>query len=232
MSYRMAKLLFLVGTLSSLVLFLVLTVDTQSQIQVLTNADKIDQQVIAGKKVFEKYNCNDCHTILGFGGYYAPDLTRVYWRHGEEGIRLRLTHPETAFKDSPRKMPQLNLSPDEVTAAIHFFKWVSEIDNHEWPPQDKGRRPSSSTRRLVMDTGLSQGAALFKTKGCITCHKLGGVGGSKGGDMDGIGLAHDRQELEDIIRDPRSFDPDTLMPKTVLTENEIKALVDFLSRQR
>ncbi|MGQ9834912.1 MAG: c-type cytochrome [Thermoanaerobaculaceae bacterium] len=37
---------------------------------------------MAGKRAFEKYNCNDCHTILGFGGYYAPDLTRAYQRLG------------------------------------------------------------------------------------------------------------------------------------------------------
>jgi nitric oxide reductase subunit C len=50
------------------VLFLVLTVDTHSQFAALTNADQLDEQVIAGKRAFQHYNCNDCHTILGFGG--------------------------------------------------------------------------------------------------------------------------------------------------------------------
>ncbi len=30
--------------------------------------------------------CNDCHTILGFGAYYAPDMTKAYFRLGENNI--------------------------------------------------------------------------------------------------------------------------------------------------
>lgn len=31
-----------------------------------------------GKRVFQAYNCMDCHTIVGNGAYFAPDLTREY----------------------------------------------------------------------------------------------------------------------------------------------------------
>ena len=82
-----AKWIFWIGTLSSLILFLVLTVDTHRQVKVLTHAENLSEQVVQGKRVWQKYNCNDCHTILGFGGYYAPDMTKVYTRIGKEGIR-------------------------------------------------------------------------------------------------------------------------------------------------
>ena len=72
MTERTAKLVFWVGTLASAVLFLALTWDTHGQFDALTHADKLSEQVVEGKRVFEKRNCNDCHTILGFGGYYAP----------------------------------------------------------------------------------------------------------------------------------------------------------------
>ncbi len=72
MSKKAAFWFFLIGTLSSAALFLVLTFDTHRQVKVLTNADRLSDEVVAGKKVWEKYNCNDCHTILGFGGYYGP----------------------------------------------------------------------------------------------------------------------------------------------------------------
>jgi nitric oxide reductase subunit C len=65
--------IFWAGTLASLALFLVLTVHTHGQFDALTHADKLDEQVVSGKRAFERYNCNDCHTLLGFGGYYAPD---------------------------------------------------------------------------------------------------------------------------------------------------------------
>ena len=149
MNERLAKWIFWGGTLVSLVLFLVLTVDTQRQFAAMTNADQLDDQVVAGKRTFEKYNCNDCHTILGFGAYYAPDLTRAWSRLGEAHIRRRLEHPDLAFADSFRKMPQQNLTADEVSDLINYLRWVAQIDNHDWPPQHSEARWKRSTERLL-----------------------------------------------------------------------------------
>ena len=66
MNQNVAKAIFWIGTLTSLILFLALTVDTHGRFNELTNADKLDDQVVAGKRAFERHNCNDCHTILGF----------------------------------------------------------------------------------------------------------------------------------------------------------------------
>lgn len=35
-----------------------------------------------GKRVFQAYNCMDCHTMVGNGGYLGPDLTREYAKAG------------------------------------------------------------------------------------------------------------------------------------------------------
>src|SRR5512141_149440 len=105
MTDRTAKTIFWVGTLSSAVLFLALTWDTHKQFSALTHADRLSEQVVSGKHAFQKHNCNDCHTILGFGAYYAPDLTKVMDRVGEDGIRYRLKDPAKAFAASWRKMP-------------------------------------------------------------------------------------------------------------------------------
>ena len=110
----------------------------------LANVDKLSDQVVAGKRAFEKYNCNDCHTILGFGGYYAPDLTKVVQRVGEDGIRYRVKSPEKAFANSPRKMPQPEpLRTRRSTDLVAFFRWVGEINNNDWPPQDSKKRLSA-----------------------------------------------------------------------------------------
>ncbi|MEW6455890.1 MAG: c-type cytochrome [Acidobacteriota bacterium] len=87
MNAKVYKLVFILGTLISLLLFMILTFDSHGKIKALTNSQNLSTEVIAGKKVWEKYNCNDCHTILGFGGYYAPDMTKVYARLGYDGIK-------------------------------------------------------------------------------------------------------------------------------------------------
>jgi len=37
---------------------------------------------VEGKRVFQGYNCMGCHTIVGNGAYFGPDLTDVYERAG------------------------------------------------------------------------------------------------------------------------------------------------------
>jgi nitric oxide reductase subunit C len=230
MSKKFAFWFFLIGTLSSTALFLVLTVDTHRQVKVLTNVDMLSEDVVEGKKVWEKYNCNDCHTILGFGGYYAPDMTKVYRRIGPEGISFVVKNPEVAFKDSWRKMPKKGVTDEEVTRLIAFLKWVDAIDNNDWPPQDSDKRRSRRDLRLAGAVGMSPGAALFKEKGCIGCHSLKGVGGDIGPELDGIGSEYDKEFFKKYIPNPKSVVPDSTMPpQSRLTDDEIDALADFLS---
>ncbi len=33
---------------------------------------------VEGKRVFQAYNCMGCHTIVGNGAYFGPDLTRIH----------------------------------------------------------------------------------------------------------------------------------------------------------
>ena len=136
MNNRRAFWFFTLATVSSAALFLILTLDTHRQVSKLTNAENLSEEVVAGKKTWEKYNCNDCHTILGFGGYYAPDMTKVYKRIGAEGIKAFVQNPDQTLAMSWRKMPKLDISEDETSNLVAFLKWVSEIDNNNWPPQD------------------------------------------------------------------------------------------------
>ena len=212
MTDRLAKWVFWAGTLISLVIFLALTVDTHMQFHALTNADRIDEQVVAGKRAFEKYNCNDCHTILGFGAYYAPDLTRVYARLGEDAIRRRLEHPEIAFANSYRKMPNQKLAAQEIDDIVGFFKWVTEIDNHDWPPQHSENRWKRSTERLLAGAALSPAAALIEQEGCLTCHSLGDRGERRGPRLESIGADRDAQWIANYIAAPETFAPGAAMP--------------------
>ena len=212
MSERKAKLIFWIGTLSSLALFLGLTVDTTRQFAVLTHADKLDEQVVAGKRAFERYNCNDCHTILGFGGYYAPDLTRAYLRLGGDAVARRLKSPEVAFADSYRKMPQQNLSANEITDITAYLRWVSNIENHDWPPQDSANRWKRSTDRMLAAAALSPAAALVEQEGCLTCHTLGGQGEGRGPRLEWIATRRDAGWIAGYLANPQEYAPGSEMP--------------------
>lgn len=229
MTKKTAFRIFLVGTLSSGMLFLGLTVDTHRQVAALSHADKLSPDVVAGKRAFEKYNCNDCHTILGFGGYYAPDLTRVVRRVGADGVRYRVTSPELAFARSVRKMPQQHVSGPEIENLVAFFTWVGEIDNGDWPPQDSKERLSRGEERLALGATVSAGAAVFQSRGCMNCHALNGVGGSFGPALDAIGRKLTVEQIEHYIDDPKSVNPAARMPpQTDLSDRERDEVAKFL----
>ncbi len=224
-----AKALFFIGTLSSLVLFLAITVDTHRRVRVLTHVEDLSASVVAGKRVWQKYNCNDCHTILGLGGYYSPDLTRVYSRIGSTGIAERVRRPEAVLASSWRKMPQQHLQEPEIESLLAFFQWVDRIDTDGWPPQDNGRLPPSTIRRLAVSTGVSPGAVLLKDKGCLGCHRFRGTGSDAAPALDGVGTRYDRKKLADYIRDPQAVDAGSSMPKqTEVSAGEAEKIADFL----
>jgi nitric oxide reductase subunit C len=199
----------------------------------LAHVDKLSDQVVAGKKVFEKHNCNDCHTILGFGGYYAPDLTRVVQRVGEDGIRFRVKNPEQAFANSWRKMPQLHLTDAEITDLIAFFTWVGEVNNNDWPPQDSKKRLSRGEQRMVASVGVSPGAAVFQSKGCMNCHSLHGTGGTFGPVLDQVGRRKTVEDIEHYVRDPKGVNPKAMMPpQKELSDRELEEVAKFLSSMK
>ena len=230
MTKKAAFWIFLVGTLSSAILFLGLTVDTHRQVAALSHVDKLSEKVVDGKRAFEKYNCNDCHTILGFGAYYAPDLTRVVHRVGEEGVRYRVRHPELAFAKSERKMPGQHVTDAEIDNLIAFFTWVGEVDNGDWPPQDSKKRLSRSEQRLAVGAVVSPGAAVFQSKGCMNCHSLHGTGGTFGPPLDTIGRKLSIEQIEHYILDPLGVNPKALMPpQKELSDREREEVAKFLS---
>ncbi len=230
MTKRSAFWIFLFGTVSSGILFLALTWDTHRQVAALSHADKLSAQVVEGKRLFEKYNCNDCHTILGFGAYYAPDLTKVVQRVGEDGIRFRIQSPEKAFANSVRKMPNLRVSDAEIDSLIAFFTWVGNVDNGDWPPQDSRKRLSRGEERMVAGAGVSPGAAVFQSRGCMNCHSLHGTGGTFGPALDMIGRSLSLEQIEHYIENPKAVNPKAMMPaQKDLSVKEREAVAAFLA---
>lgn len=131
MTKRHTRLFFIGGTLLFALVFLVLTVDSHRQFGALTNADRITPDVSAGKDVWHRNNCINCHTLMGEGAYYAPDLTKITQQRGEAYLRAFLKNPSQFYSEEVhrRLMPNPNLREDEITQVIAFLDWVSKIDN-------------------------------------------------------------------------------------------------------
>ena len=140
MTKSSARNIFIGGTAVFVVIFLVLTYLSLSgpTLQARTHPENITEEVEWGKKVWEKHACIDCHTLLGEGAYYAPELANVIDRRGEAFVRTVLQTAAVQGWGTTRKMPQFDLSEKDIEGLVEFFKWMGEIDTAGWPPNKEG----------------------------------------------------------------------------------------------
>ncbi len=101
-----------------------------------------------GKLTSQAKNCMDCHTLLGNGAYYAPDLTKAWidpaWQKGgpmqgmtgkntvEEAMAEFLQHP-SQYPTHARMMPNLGITAKEAKGLVAFLKHMSSIDTNGFP---------------------------------------------------------------------------------------------------
>jgi nitric oxide reductase subunit C len=152
MNKRQTRLFAIGCTAVAALVFLGLTIDSHRQFPTLTHEDKLTPQVIAGKDVWHKNNCINCHTLFGEGAYYAPDLTKITKLRGEQYLQAYLRDPSKFYDEQRhrRLMPKQDLSAADITNLISFLDWVSNVDNQGWPP-----RPLLVTGASIPGTDLA-----------------------------------------------------------------------------
>ncbi len=141
-----ARNIFYGGSAFFLLIFFGLTIHSHWYIvNVSTNEKTLTEAVAHGKKLWEDKSCVNCHTILGEGAYFAPELGNVWIRYGgkddPEGARETFKAWMKAMPtgvEGRRQMPQFNFTEKELDDLAEFFKWVSTIDTNGWPPNDAG----------------------------------------------------------------------------------------------
>lgn len=218
MNNRQARMFAIVGTGLSVLLFLILTLDSHRQFGKLTNAENLTPEVIHGKDVWHKYNCINCHTLFGEGAYYAPDLTKITQHRGEAYLQAYMRDPSKFYdeKKHRRLMPKQDLSEKEIIDLIAFLDWVSKVDNQGWPPRPilvtgsfvpgadsvgsintgDGVNPAAIRPVTAADDPRAQGEHVFRTAtpACNACHST-----APGANMAGPTLAGLATRTAEII---------------------------------
>lgn len=140
-----ARNIFYGGTLFFVVIFLGLVFHTVSYVGISTDVAGLTESVVRGKRTWERHSCINCHTILGEGAYFAPELGNVWTRYGggtdpagaRDFIKNWIRTQPTGI-EGRRQMPHFDISEPDLDALVDFFEWVDRIDNQNWPPTDAG----------------------------------------------------------------------------------------------
>lgn len=228
LSKSQARFFFLAATAGFSGVFLYLTVDTIGQVPARSHEDQLTDAVVRGKMLWESNNCMGCHTILGEGAYYAPELTRVVDRRGEVWIRTFLRDP-AAMYPGRRQMVKYDFTEDEIGDVIAFLGWVGKIDTNGFPREPDLAPPKPA---VTAHSGVVGTPPDTFTQICQACHTLGGTGGNVGPVLDGVGTRFDDAKLRAWLADPASVKPGTAMPQLSLSETQLTELTTFLLAQK
>lgn len=209
MTRSQTRWFFIGSTALFWVVFLALTVDTHRRVPALTHSDRITPVVLEGKAVWHAKNCTNCHTLLGEGAYYAPDLTKIAQQRGPDYLKAFLAAPEKFYSEERdrRLMPNLGLAGVQIDGLIAFLDWVSRIDTQGWPPRPllvsgsavPGANVGSPATQPASNDPIALGQALFRATppGCSACHST-----SPGVNLVGPSLAGVAARAEQRIKSP------------------------------
>lgn len=142
----MARNIFYGGSLFFILIFVGLAVDSHRYIVTTsTDAATLNDSVVAGKRIWERKACVDCHSILGEGAYFAPELGNVMTRWGVADDPVGAFDALKGWMDAMpsgvegrRQMPQFNLTDAEYRQLADFLLWTNKIRTQNWPPNDAG----------------------------------------------------------------------------------------------
>jgi nitric oxide reductase subunit C len=135
----MARNVFYGGSVFFFLLFLALSFDTHQALPKRDMRQNITPQIVLGKKIWETRNCIGCHTLMGEGAYFAPELMNVVKRFGsKEAVKAFIAGRPAEGIPGRRSMPQFNLSEAELDAIAAFLEHAGTINTANWPPNIQG----------------------------------------------------------------------------------------------
>ena len=137
----MARNIYYGGAVFFLLVLVGLTFDTVAGLPETDNRQNLTEEVAAGKRLWEVNNCVGCHSLLGEGAYFAPELGNVYARFGENTDAIKAFIMSRPAEGIPgrRSMPQFNFTDEELEQIAQFLKYTNGIKiARNWPPNIQG----------------------------------------------------------------------------------------------
>lgn len=119
-------------------IFIVLSVasflDSRNQV-IPTDIEYAGFDPVDGKRVFQAFNCMGCHTIVGNGAYFAPDLTNVYTKVGPAYLEAFLpsaaTWPKGAAVRAQLQNPDIAAESGVTDIDAYLAKYPAAAERIE-----------------------------------------------------------------------------------------------------
>ncbi len=116
----------------------------------------------------------------------------------------------------------------QILALLTTIAWLLACGKQEASKTTEQQNLQGQISKEVSDPKLARGKAVYDETGCATCHMVAGIGGRTGPSLDGIGKKYDAEKLKEILLNPKTLNPNTVMPPFEGSDEDLDALVDYL----
>jgi len=182
-----------------------------------------------GRELLARYGCVRCHQIrLPDGSTMAttdqpPPLTHIADKTTREWIYAWLKDP--ASYAASATMPNFQLSDADARDISAFL-----MANSEPLPADIA--PAAATKSSPAPDPAA-GASLYGEAFCASCHAVQNaagnlVGGDLGPELTRVGTKVKPEWLQAWLRDPRTYNSHTLMPRYRWTDQQLKVVSGYV----
>jgi mono/diheme cytochrome c family protein len=175
-------------------------------------------------RVYERYQCADCHKFNGYGGDLAPDLSYEGSRSQRQWIISFLKNPQTLRPTLTFRMPQFNMTDREAATLADYLSMVM---------QSPDVRQEAVSAKDLTPAQAALGKQLYEVKyQCQSCHTIGSGGGYVGPNLNNAGNWLKPEWIAAWLSNPQALVPGTIEPHRTMTVGEIKALTAYLMTLR
>jgi mono/diheme cytochrome c family protein len=185
-----------------------------------------------GRDTLARYGCVRCHTVRTpdgttlTGADDPPSLAHAADKTSREWIAAWLKNPQ-AYAGSAT-MPNFQLNDEEVRDISAFL--IAQSTPYS---PSAGHAPAPAAK--PDDAAASQeGASVYGEAFCSSCHAIQNaagnlVGGNLGPELTRVGSKVRTEWLADWLRNPKTYDPETKMPRYRFDNRQIGLLMGFLA---
>ena len=172
---------------------------------------QLSPEEMAGVAYFREENCISCHVIGEKGNKVGPDLTASSIHKDAAWMIQHFKRPSAMRPGS--SMPPIQLSDAQLNALAAFLLKLN---------------PNNATALENAPEFATQGALIYLTNHCGTCHLVNGVGMKIGPPLNGLSKRQSRSWVEDHFADPQKLSPGSFMPAYKLSPRDLDNLTTYL----
>ncbi len=172
---------------------------------------QLSPEELAGIGYFRQENCASCHSLADEGSGIGPNLTATSIRKSAAWMIEHFKNPAQMVPGT--SMPPIQLNDSQLNALAAFLLKLNPAN----------AAALESAPDLVVD-----GAMIYQSHRCGTCHQINGVGMKLGPPLDGLAKRRTREWVIEHFLDPQKLSPGTIMPPYKFNNREMDHITSYL----